>query len=99
MDFRRRRVKVPESVMKNDTITAVLNCVLGLLALAGVLFALMTMMRMREFRALQFQATQANNSILQIQAVANDAAAYNQKNPNPDLTRILQGLQGKPAAH
>ncbi|MEI9959660.1 MAG: hypothetical protein WDM76_00610 [Limisphaerales bacterium] len=84
--------------MKNDTITTVLNLVLGLLALAGVWFALMTILHTRDFRSLQFQATQANNSILQIQAIANEAAAYNQKYPSAELTKLLQPAPAKPAA-
>jgi hypothetical protein len=31
--------------------------------------------------------------------LGNDTLAYNQKNPNPELSRILQPFQSKPAAH
>ena len=34
---------------------------------------------------------------MRVQSLANDVQAYNQKNPNPDLTRILQSVQAKPA--
>jgi hypothetical protein len=82
--------------MKNDNITTALNFVLFVLAILGVIFALQTIFRTREFRSLQFQAITANNNLMRVQALANDALAYNQKNPNPDLTRVLQLLQTKP---
>ena len=84
--------------MKCDTTNAILTFVLGVLAVAGVIFALQTIFLTREFRQLSVQATFANNSILQAQALAGDVAAYNQKNPNPELTKILQAVQAKPAA-
>jgi hypothetical protein len=84
--------------MKCDTLNTVLTFVLGVLAVAGVIFALQTIFLMREFRSLSMQATFANNSILQAQTLAGDVAAYNQKNPSPELTRILQAVQTKSAA-
>lgn len=83
--------------MKNDTTTTALNVVLAALALAGVLFALLTIFRTRELRSLQIQAQQAQATLLQVQSMANDALAYNQAHPNPDLTRILSAAQAKPA--
>ena len=85
--------------MKNDNITTALNFVLAILAILGVIFALQTIFRTREFRSLQFQAIMANNTIMRVQSLANDTLAYNQKNPNPDLTRLLQAIQTKPATH
>lgn len=84
--------------MKCDTTNAILTFVLGVLAVAGVIFALQTIFLTREFRQLSVQATFANNSILQAQALAADVAAFNQKNPSLELTRILQAVQAKPAA-
>jgi hypothetical protein len=84
--------------MKCDTTNAILTFVLGVLAVAGVIFALQTIFLTREFRQLSVQATFANNSILQAQSLAADVAAFNQKNPSPELTRILQAVQAKPAA-
>jgi hypothetical protein len=52
----------------------------------------------REFRSLQIQAMQGQNGLVRVQALANDALAYNQKYPSPELTRILQAVQAKPAA-
>ncbi len=84
--------------MKCDTTNAILTFVLGVLAVAGVIFALQTIFLTREFRQLSVQATFANNSILQAQALAADVAAYNQKNPSLELAKILQAVQAKPAA-
>jgi len=84
--------------MKSDTTNAILTFLLGVLAVAGVIFALQTIFLTREFRQLTVQATFANNSILQAQSLAADVAAYNQKNPGPELTRILQAVQAKPVA-
>jgi hypothetical protein len=66
---------------------------LGVLAIAGVIFAIQTFNLTREFRALTMQASVANNSLLQVQALAADVAAYNQKTPSPELTRLLNAAQ------
>jgi hypothetical protein len=91
--------------MKNDNITTALNLVLAVLAILGVIFALQTIFRTRELRTLQMQATRANGYYMGIQSLANDTIAYSQKNPNPDILRILDILhiqpptQAKPANH
>ncbi len=85
--------------MKCDTMNAILTFVLGVLAVAGVVFALQTIFLTREFRQLSVQATFANNSILQAQALAADVSGYNQKNPSLELTKALQSVQTKPATH
>jgi hypothetical protein len=85
--------------MKQETVNTVLTYVLGVLALLGVIFALQTIFRTREFRSLALQASQANNYFMRVQALGNDALAFNQKNPNAELSRILQPMQQpKPAA-
>ncbi len=83
--------------MKNDNITTALNLVLAVLAILGVVFALQTVFRSREFRSLQFKASQANAYSMAVESLANDAYAYSQKNPNADIQRILQPTQTKPA--
>jgi hypothetical protein len=85
--------------MKCETTNAILTFTLGVLAVAGVIFALQTIFLTREFRTLTMQATMANTSLVQVQTLANDAAAYNQKAPNLELTKILQAIQTKTAAH
>jgi hypothetical protein len=85
--------------MKCDTTNAILTFTLGVLAVAGVLFAVQTFFLTKEFRQLTVQAAVANNQILRAQAIANDVVLYNQKTPSPELTKILQAIQPKPAAH
>ena len=84
--------------MKSDTITTVLNLVLAVFVVLGVAFALLTIFRVREFRTVQLQASFANNALMRVQALANDAAAYNQSKQDPNITRLLQSIQAKPAA-
>jgi hypothetical protein len=81
--------------MKCDTTNSILTFVLGVLAVAGVIFALQTIFLTREFRSLTFQATVDNTYLVQAQSLANDVAAYNQKTPSPELTKLLQAAQGK----
>ena len=83
--------------MKNDNITTALNLVLAVLAILGVVFALQTIFRTRQFRSLQIQATQANAYRMAVESLANDTLAYSQKNPNADILRIMQPAQTKPA--
>ena len=83
--------------MKNDNITTALNLVLAVLAILGVVFALQTIFRVRALRTLQVQATQANAYRMAVESIAQDAIAYSQKNPNPDIQRILQPVTAKPA--
>jgi hypothetical protein len=85
--------------MKSELTNAVLTFVLGLLAVAGVIFALQTIFLTRELRMLSAQAAFANSSLVQAQSLAADVVAYNQKNPSPELTKALQAIQTKPAAH
>ncbi len=83
--------------MKCETTNTVLTYILGVLALLGVIFALQTIFRTREYRSMTVQAAQANNALMRVQSLANDAQAYNQKNPSQELARILQSAQAKPA--
>ena len=84
--------------MKCDTTTTVLNFILAVLVLLGVVFALLSITRTREFRQLTTNATLANNALMRAQGLANDTAAYNVSAKSPELTRILQSIQPKPAA-
>jgi len=83
--------------MKNDNVTTALNLVLAILAILGVVFALQTIFRTRALRSLQIQATQANAYSMAVESLAQDAYAYSQKNPNPEILRILPPIQNKPA--
>jgi len=85
--------------MKNDNVTTILNLVLAVLAILGVIFALQTIFRTRTLRALQIQAAQANAYCVAVESLAQDAFAYSQKNPNPEIQRILQPIAVRPATH
>ncbi len=85
--------------MKSDTTTTVLNFVLLVLAICGVFFAISTFTRTRELRLIAPQAQADNNVLARMQVLANQVAEYNQKNPSPELTRILQSIQAKPATN
>lgn len=84
--------------MKSDTTTTALNFILAALVILGVVFALLSIMRTREFRKLTASATFANTTMMRAQGLANDAAAYNVSAKSPELTRILQSVQPKTAA-
>jgi len=91
--------------MKSDTTTTVLTFVLGVLILLDVIFAWQSVMYTRQFRLLQFQALQDQATMTQLQQRAQqldplikDVVAFNQKNPNPELTRILQSVPAKSPA-
>lgn len=81
--------------MKCDTTNAILTFVLGALLIVGVIFDLKTINHTREFRSLSNQVAQVQTSFLQAQALANEATAYNQKNPSPELTKLLQAVSKK----
>ena len=97
LDICRQPARIWVFIMKCETTNTVLTFVLGVLALLGVIFALQTIFRTREFRSLNLQATVANNTFLRIQSLANDVQVYNQKNLSPEPTRILQAAETKPA--
>jgi hypothetical protein len=85
--------------MKSDTTTTVLNFILAVLVILGVVFALLTITRTREFRQLNINASLSKSALMTAQGLANDTAAFNVAAKSPELTRILQSIQPKPAAH
>ena len=84
--------------MKSDTTTTVLNFILAMLVILGVVFALLSMKRTRDFRILSANATLANSALMRAQGLANDTAAFNAAAKSPELTRILQSVQPPTAA-
>ena len=85
--------------MKSDTTTTVLNFILAAPVIFGVIFALLSITRTREFRQLTNNAALANNALMRAQGLANDTAAFNVTAKSPELARILQSIQPKNAAH
>ena len=84
--------------MKSDSTTTVLNFILAMLVVLGVVFALLSMKRTRDFRILSANATLANSALMRAQGLANDTAAFNAAAKSPELTRILQSIQPPTAA-
>ncbi len=84
--------------MKPDATTTILNFVLLVLAICGLIFSVLTFSRTRELRMISPQASMDQQVLGRIQALANEVAVYNQKYPSPELTKILQTIQPKPAA-
>jgi hypothetical protein len=84
--------------MKCETTDTILKFTLGALVILAVVFALQTIFRTRELRSLTQQAGADKNSLMLMQSLYNDTLAYSQKYPSPDLTRILQTVQAKPAS-
>jgi len=85
--------------MKNDMTTTFLNLVLAALVILGVLFAIMSTIYTHDLRKLTSSAALANQGLVKAQALANDVAAYNATAKSPELARILQSVQTKPATH
>jgi hypothetical protein len=83
--------------MKSETTNTVLTLVLAVLVLAGVVFALQTIFRAREFRTISIQANIANNTLLQEQALFNDCQEYSKT--HPAMTPILESVQARNAKH
>ena len=86
--------------MKNDTTTTFLNFVLAALVILCVLFALLSIYRVRDLRRLQgqvwFQQQGLQLDAIKIQALINDTVAYNAKANSPELTQILESIQAPP---
>jgi hypothetical protein len=85
--------------MKCALTNCILTFALAAFTILGVFFALRTINGTRELRSLTLQAATANNNLMQMQSLVNDVAAYNKKNPSPELTTLLQPPQAKTAAH
>jgi hypothetical protein len=85
--------------MKNDSTTTFLNFVLAALVILSVFFAVLTILNERTVPQLAATALQDNQNMMRLNAVLNDAMAYNATARNPELARVLQAAQQKPAAH
>jgi hypothetical protein len=99
VDIPRQSDKFNAKFMKSEMTNTVLNLVLAVLVFSGVFFALWTIQRTREFRELNPVAVQANAKLMMMQSFVNDVGAYNAQAKSPEITRMLQPLLTKPAAH
>ena len=84
--------------MKSGITNTILTFALGVLAVAGVILVLRTVIQTRELRAITIQAAGENAYLNQAQLLLNDVTVFNQKTPSPELTKILQAVQARQAA-
>lgn len=82
--------------MKSETTNTVLTLILALLVMAGVVFALQSIFRTREFRTLQSQVIARQTNMNRLNLVLNEAMVYGKT--HPDINRILQPFEAKPVA-
>lgn len=82
--------------MKSETTNTVLTLILALLVMAGVVFALQSIFRTREFRTLQSQVIARQTNMNRLNLVLNEAMIYGKT--HPDINRILQPFEAKPVA-
>lgn len=81
--------------MKSETLNGILTFVLGVLVVAAVVLALNVAFVTHSSRALQQAALVSKVNLARVQGVFTDAKAYYQKNPSPELAKILQSVQTK----
>ncbi|HEV2330398.1 MAG TPA: hypothetical protein VGY56_16575 [Verrucomicrobiae bacterium] len=81
--------------MKSETLNGILTFILGILVVAGVVLALNVAFVTHSSRALQQAALLSKVNLARVQGVFTDTKAYYEKNPTPELARILQSVQTK----
>jgi len=83
--------------MKNDSTTTALNFVLAALVILGVVFALLSIWRMRDLRRIQpqvqVQLQQANIVTMRAQQLFAEIKAYNATAKSPELNQIIQSVE------
>ena len=82
--------------MKSETTNTVLTLVLALLVVAGVLFALQSILRTRQFRTLQAQIIVRQTNMNRLNLLLNESIIYGKT--HPDINRIIQPFEAKPVA-
>jgi hypothetical protein len=83
--------------MKCETTNSVLTFVLGVFVVAAAFLVIRTGIQTHQMRQITGVNDAEKNYLIQAQALLNDVTAYNQKNSSPELTKILQIVQTKPA--
>lgn len=83
--------------MKSEAINTVLTFVLAILVLASVLFALQSIFRSRALRNLQSQTIACQSNMNRLNLLMQDAIIYGKV--HPDINRVLQPFETKPATH
>jgi ABC-type transporter Mla subunit MlaD len=82
--------------MKCETTNTVLTLVLAVLVVAGVIFALQSIFRTREFRTLQSQIIARQTNLNRLNLLLNESIVYGKT--HPDINRIVQPFEAKPVA-
>lgn len=88
--------KVRPNIMKCETFNTILTYVLGAVVVLGVIFALRTIFHTRELRSLQAQTLNCQVNLNRVNLTLNAASQYGKT--HPDIERILQPFEPKPAA-
>ncbi len=86
--------------MKSETMNLVLTFLLGVFVVLGVIFAALAISGQRELRALQYNAAQSQagvNQLNQIYSLVKDTRDYGKLHPSPEIARMLDAVQVKPA--
>ena len=86
--------------MKSETTNTVLIFVLGAFVALDVLLAVRAVAGQRELRSLQIRFNQSQTGLIQLQelqSLVKDTKDYASSKPSPELSRILDGIQAKPA--
>ena len=81
--------------MKCETFNTIFTSLLGVSALLGVIFALRTVFHTRELRSLQAQMLTCQVNVNRLNLALSAAAQYGKT--HPDIERILQPFETKPA--
>jgi hypothetical protein len=88
--------------MKNDSTTTALNLILAALVFLGVLFALLSIWRMHNFRRLdpqvRVQLQQAQIVGMRAQQLLQETITYNETAKSPELAQIIKSAQTPPPA-
>ena len=83
--------------MKNDSTTTALNFVLAALVILGVVFALLSIWRMRDLRRIQpqvqVQMQQAQVVTMRAQQLLQETIAFNATAKSPELNQIIQSVE------
>lgn len=83
--------------MKNNLAAAFLNLALAGLVFLCIGFTLLVIWREPRVPVFAATALQDNNNLMKVNAILNDTAAYNATAKDPELARILNSVQQKPA--
>lgn len=94
MDNRGLFAKLP-ATMKSESLNGVLTFILGVLVVVAVVLSLNVAFQLHTYRALNQGVIVCKVNLARAQGLFTDAKAYYQKNPSPELAKILQSVQTK----